>query len=57
MLTQAIDDGIFNPHCDEARIAKFIIDATGVVEAAAGSKSAIAHRIWDAVVAAGQEKK
>ena len=34
-----------------------IIDATGVVEAAAGSKSAIAHRIWDAVVAAGQEKK
>ena len=26
-------------------------------EAAAGSKSAIAHRIWDAVVAAGQEKK
>ncbi|MDO5535692.1 MAG: phosphopantothenoylcysteine decarboxylase, partial [Propionibacteriaceae bacterium] len=34
-----------------------IIDAGGVVEAAAGDKSAIAHRIWDAVVAAGLEKK
>lgn len=34
-----------------------IIDADGVVGAASGDKSAIAHRIWDAVVATAKEKK
>lgn len=34
-----------------------IIDAEGVVGAASGDKSAIAHRIWDSVVASTKEKK
>lgn len=34
-----------------------IIDAGGVVGAASGDKSAIAHRIWDAVVATKEEAK